>query len=62
MRCAETLERDLIFDFLFRNRMNLFRMGSMIPEPGDIQIEFKVKREQMKAQAMKIMRITKRIH
>jgi phage gp29-like protein len=51
-RAVEVLERDLIFDILFRNRVNLYRLGCMVPEPGDIQMEIKVKKEQMKNRAM----------
>ena len=52
MRCAETLERDLVYDFIFRNRLNLYRLGCVVPEPGDIELEMRVKREKIKEQAM----------
>lgn len=51
-RLQEVLERDLIYDLLYRNRLNFYRLGMMSPEPGDVKLELYVKMEEKKEEAL----------
>lgn len=46
-RLEEVLNKDLLFDFLIRNRMNLAAMGLKIPEVGEIKIKIKMDMEEI---------------
>lgn len=49
-RLAETIQLDLIHDFLWRNRKNLEILGIKMPEPFDIELEITVDSEQAEKQ------------
>ena len=52
LRLQEVLVRDLIYDLLFRNRENLYRLGVTAPEPGDVKLELYTEIEEQKKQAV----------
>ena len=51
-RLQEVLIRDIIFDLLYRNRMNLYELGLPALEPGDVKLELYVEAEQEKKRAI----------
>lgn len=52
-RLQEILIRDVIFDLLYRNRMNLYRLGLYAPELGDVEFELYIEMEKQKQAALK---------
>lgn len=51
-RLQEVLLRDVVNDLLYRNRMNLYRLGLDAPEPGDVELELYIEMEEQKKQAL----------
>lgn len=51
-RLEEVITRDIVFDLLYRNRMNLYALGLDAPEYGDVKIEFYIPAEVQKEQAV----------
>lgn len=51
-RLQEVLLRDVVYDLLYRNRMNLYRLGLDAPEPGDVDLELYIEMEEKKEQAL----------
>ena len=45
-RLAETIQLDLVHDFLWRNRANLKAIGIKLPEPFDVELEITVDSEE----------------
>lgn len=51
-RLQEVIVRDVIYDLLYRNRMNFYRLGFDAPELGEIEIELYIEMEKKKEQAL----------
>lgn len=51
-RLQEVLLRDVVYDLLYRNRMNLYRLGMNAPEPGDVELELYIEMEEKKEMAL----------
>jgi len=46
LRLEEVLARDLVYDFILRNRKNFVAMGMDIPTPGEIKFKIRVQTEE----------------
>lgn len=49
-RLEEVILRDIVYDFLTRNRANLYKNGIPYPKPGDVRIKLKVEQEEQQQQ------------
>lgn len=55
LRIAEVLARDLVFEFIIRNRKNFLALGIQPPKPYDVKIEIEVESEEVREQMMQQM-------
>lgn len=51
-RLQEVLLRDIIYDLLYRNRINFYRLGFAAPEIGDIKFRIYTEAEEQKKEAI----------